>query len=223
MSNNFSNRFSIATSTAALLLAWFSIATLLAEVASPNMKTDPKQLALAEPTFYGRLVQWTAEAAPLRGDLIANAAVMHADLVFESGKAPDAPEMAAESRRALELAKQALSFAPHLSSTWLMVAKIEAAQADSKAAIDALKMSYLTSPSDVNLVPARLAIFSALTGAPDPELGSLVRGDIRLIMTHYPDLRTAISSAYSRGSAAGKSNIAEAVQSLDPNFAASLQ
>jgi hypothetical protein len=84
-------------------------------------------------------------------------------------------------------------------------------------------MSHLTSPADVNLIPARLAILSASTAIADVELRNLARGDIRLILTRRPDLKDAITSAYRRGSAAGKACIEEVVRSLDPGFAASLQ
>jgi hypothetical protein len=45
----------------------------------------------------------------------------------------------------------------------------------------ALKMSYLTSPADVNLIPTRLASLSASTAIADVELRNLARGDFRLI------------------------------------------
>jgi hypothetical protein len=101
---------------------------------------------------------------------------------------------------------------------WLLTAML---QNDGQALSEALKMSYLTSPADVNLIAARLALVSKAIS--DDELKNLARGDIRLILTRRPDLKPAISSAFGHGSADGKAYLAEAVRSLDPNFAASLR
>jgi hypothetical protein len=84
-------------------------------------------------------------------------------------------------------------------------------------------MSYLTSPADANLIPARLAILSTSTALADVELKNLARADIRLILTRRPDLKAAIIGAYRHGSADDKAYLAEVVRSLDPGFAASLQ
>jgi hypothetical protein len=82
---------------------------------------------------------------------------------------------------------------------------------------EALKMSYLTSPADVNLIPTRLV--STSVAISDDELKNL----IRLILTRHPDLKRAIASAYRRGSADGKAFTDEMVQLIDPAFAASLR
>jgi hypothetical protein len=84
-------------------------------------------------------------------------------------------------------------------------------------------MSYLTSAADVALIPARLSLIAASVSIADADLKNLARGDIRLILTRRPELKPAIANAYLRGSPDGRAYIGQAVRSLDPGFAASLQ
>jgi hypothetical protein len=213
---NIPDGFRIATLSMALALGWFASATVFAEMFTP--KTQPFSQGVADPNSYGSLADWAAAAAPLRGDLLADVAVARAAPVLKLGKAPPSPEIIETRERALAAAKQSLSLAPHSSSMWLLVAMLQ-----SQGPIEVLKMSYLTSPADVNLIPARLAIVSASAAIGDDELKSLARGDIRLILTRRPDLKPAITDAYRRGSADGKAFIDEVVRSLDPGFAVSLR
>jgi hypothetical protein len=220
--------FRIATSLLALALGCFAIATILAETLAPKAQPFSQDLssqdpAPPDPISDGWLADWAAAAAPLRGDLLADIATARAAPALDPDKAPASPDMAAMRGRALALARQALSLDPHLSGTWLLVAALQNRGENPEPSAEILKMSYLTSPADVNLIPARLAIVSASAAIADVELKSLARGDLRLILTRRPDLKPAIVSAYRRGSAAGKAFIDEAVQSLDPGFAASLR
>ena len=84
-------------------------------------------------------------------------------------------------------------------------------------------MSYLTAPADMSVVPARLTIVTGSAAIADDELRSLVRGDIRFILTRRPDLKATIASAYRRSTADGKAAIDDVVRSLDPGFAATLR
>jgi hypothetical protein len=220
---NFPDRFRIATLLTALLLGWFAITTIFAEALTPKTQRFPQALALPDPIPYGSLADWAVAAGPLRGDLLADIALERAAPVLNLGKAPLTPEIMATREAALTKAKQSLSLAPHSSSMWLLVAMLQSGGPRQEAAAEALKMSYLTSPADANLIPARLAILSAATAIADVELKNLARGDIRLILTRRSDLKAAITNAYRRGSVDGKAYIAEVVRSLDPSFAASLQ
>jgi hypothetical protein len=221
---NFPDRFRIATLLTALLLGWFAIATIFAEALTPKVQQFSQALALPDPKIPdGSLADWAVSAAPLRGDLLADIAMERAAPVLNLGKAPLTREIMATREAALTTAKQSLSLAPHSSSMWLLVAMLQSGGPRQEAAAEALKMSYLTSPADANLIPARLAILSAATAIADVELKNLARGDIRLILTRRSDLKAAITDAYRRGSVDGKAYIAEVVRSLDPGFAASLQ
>jgi hypothetical protein len=167
------------------------------------------------------LAHFAAAGAPLRGDLVARMAVVRAALALKPDKVIVSPETIATRERALATARRSLSLSPHLSGAWLLVAMLQGQARESNA--EALKMSYLTSPADVNLIPTRLAVVATSAAISDDELKNLARSDMRLILTRRPDLKPAIISAYRRGSAEGKAYIDEVVQLIDPGFAASLR
>jgi len=206
----------------ALVLAWFAVATILSETLTPKSQHFSQDLAQPDPISHGWLADWAAGAAPLRGDLLADIAVLQAAQALSPGKVPASPDMIGMRDGALAFAKQSLSLAPHLSSMWLLVAMLQSRAEPRDSVAEALKMSYLTSPADVNLIPVRVAIVSASSAVADSELRSLARGDIRLILTRRPDMRVAITSAYRRSSTDGKAYLDEVVRSIDPVFAASL-
>jgi hypothetical protein len=216
-------RFRIATVLLAMILGWFAIATIFAETLTPKTLHFPHEFAVPDPIPQGSLADRAAEIAPLRGDLLADIAMARAAVALDPGTAADAPQTIAARQRALAAARQSLSLAPHASSMWLLVAMLWSRGESRDSVAELLKMSYLTGPAEVNLIPARLAVVAASAAITDAELKILVRGDIRLILTRRPDLKAAIVSAARRGSADGKAFIWDVVQSLDPGFAASLR
>jgi hypothetical protein len=217
------NRFRIVTLLAALLFGWFSIATIFAEAMTPKAQRFPMNLTQPDPISYGSLTDWAAAAAPLRGDLLARIAIGRASPTLNLIKEPASPVTTAMLEHAIYLAKQSLSFAPHLSNMWLLVAALQSGEQTRQVGTEALKMSYLTAPAEVNLIPARLLILSKSAAIGDVDLRNLARGDIRLILTRRPDLKDAIAIAYRRGSAEGRRYVDEVTRLLDPGFAASLQ
>jgi hypothetical protein len=215
---NVPGAFRIITSLIAVLLGWFAIATIFAEALTPRQdSTRP------DAPSSGWLAEWAATVAPLRGDLLANIAMARAAPALATGKLGASPEIIAARERGLALAKQSLSLAPHSSGIWLLTAMLQNQAQPRGSVAEFLKMSYLTSPADMQLIPTRLAVVSASGAIADSDLKDLVRGDLRLILTRRPDLKPAITSAYQRGSAEGKVYISEVVRSLDPSFAASLR
>lgn len=211
---DFRLRVRSAAAAVALVLSWFAIATILAEGLTAKRRSFSP----------GATPDWAVGIAPLRGDLLADVAFERATPLFKPGKAPALPETQVAREKALAIARQSLSLAPHSSRTWLLAARLESLTPERpSAAIEALKMSYLTSSADFDLIPTRLEAFSALTESADAELENLVRGDLRLILMRRPELKSAISSAYEKGSREGKSSIYDLVTPLDPNFAATLR
>ena len=207
----------------ALVLGWFAFATIFAEAFTPKAQNFLQDLARPDPISYGSLADWAAAVAPLRGDLLADTAMAQAAPALNLNKVPVSPEMIATRERALTYARQSLSLAPHSSSMWLLIGMLQNQVQTRDSVAEVLKMSYLTAPADMNLLPARLAIVSASAAIGDVELNNLARGDIRLILTRRPDLKPSITNAYRLGSASGKAYIDEVVRSLDPGFAASLR
>jgi hypothetical protein len=219
----------ITTVLMALTLGWFAIATIFAETLTPKTRYFSTELAPPDPISQGSLADRAAVAAPLRGDLLAGIAMARAAASAPGpGNGPATPEMLATRERALGYARQSLSFAPHSSSVWLLLGMLESPNftrlgENQRSVAEALKMSYLTSRADVNLIPARLAIVATLPAIADAELKSLASGDIRLILTRRPDLKPALTGAYRQGTADGRAYIDDVVRSIDPGFAASLR
>jgi hypothetical protein len=208
----------------AVVLGWFSVTTILAESLAP----DPKLLSLdfsapTQPVSDESLTTFSVAAAPLRGDLLADVAIAQALPALRLGKAPASSEIIANRENALSSAMRALSFAPHSSRMWLLVAMLQNLRPSPRPVAEALKMSYLTAPADLSLIPTRLAILTMSTATSDADLTNLARGDVRLILTRRPDLKSAISRAYDKGSVDGKSYMYEVAHSFDPSFAATLR
>ena len=231
--NHVPDRFRIATVVMALILGWFAVATIFAEALTPrtqyfSTKYFPSRDAVAKdpspqaPPSRRSLIDWAAEAAPLRGDLLADLAMARAVAVANAGSGPATPEMSAARARAIGYARQSLSLAPHASDVWLLLAMLESRGESGDSIAEVLKMSYLTGRADVDLIPARLAVVATSAAVGDAELKGLASGDIRLILTRRPDLKGALTGAYRQGSADGKAFIDEAVRSIDPGFAQTL-
>jgi hypothetical protein len=220
---NYRNGFRIATYCMALVLGWFAMATIVAETVTPKAQQLSQDLTLADSASDGSMAVWAATFAPLRGDLLADLAMAQASPAVNLGGSPASSEIIAARELALASARRSLALAPHASSIWLLAAMLQnqARPRDNNA--EFLKMSYLTAPADMSLVPARLTIVTGSPAITDGELRNLVRGDIRLILTRRPDLKATIASAYRRGSADGKAVIDDVVRSLDPGFAATLR
>ena len=220
---NIPNRFRIATLLMGIVLGWFAVATILAEKLSPTTQQISQDLTLPDSNTSGSMGQWTPAAALWRGDLLADVAMARAAPALGVQKSSPAPEIVKAREGALASTKESLSLAPHSSRTWVLLAMLQNQGQDPQSAAEALRMSYLTSAADVTLIPVRLGLISTSVSIADADLKNLARSDIRLILTRRPDLKPAIANAYRRGSPDGKAFIDDAVRSLDPGFAASLQ
>jgi hypothetical protein len=220
---NAPDRFRVATLLIGIVLGWFAVATILAEKLSPKTQRFAQDLTLSDSSAPGSMTEWAASAAPWRGDLLADVAMARAAPAFGAHESPPSPQMIKARERALASAKQSLSLAPHSSRTWLLLAMLQNHGQDRQSVAEALRMSYLTSAVDLALIPARLTLIAASVSVADADLKNLARGDIRLILTRRPELKPAIVNAYLHGSSEGKAYIGQAVRSLDPGFAATLQ
>jgi hypothetical protein len=224
LSQTYPSRIQIVALLTALLLGGYSIATILAETSTTKARSHSLDLtAAASGLNVSLLSDWASALAPLRGDLLANLAFAYSGPITDVLNTSNSPDNRLNRSRARELSISSLSAAPHSSDVWLLLAALARNDENRKPAIEALKMSYLTAPGDPNLIPARLLTFSTCAGSADPDLQSLARGDIRLILTRKPDLKPAISRAYKAAAAEMKNYLYDTVKSLDPGFASSLQ
>jgi hypothetical protein len=114
-----------------------------------------------------------------------------------------------------------LSNAPHESRLWLALALLRSGVNQPHG--DALKMSYLTGPLSLDLIPRRLASAVSSDALVDEDLRELTAGDIRLILTARRDIQGAIVGAYLQASSIGKKFIEEKTSVLDPQFSSSLR
>jgi hypothetical protein len=107
---------------------------------------------------------------------------------------------------------------------WLVLALLEGRSnlGDSLIA-EALKMSYLTGPNRAELIPVRLDTVTLHQSLNDADLRELARGDVRIVLTQFPDQRPALVKDYVRGSSVGKSFLEETARMFEPKFADSLR
>lgn len=195
-----------------------SIANLSAELLRPARAGLPSNGAPSpdEVTSAGR----ASAIAPFRSDLMADYAVALASQLPASG-----PRNQGDGENgARETARRALGIGPHDSRLWLVLAMVEAHRnpADPRVT-EALKMSYLTGPNRVELIPVRLQSATSNNALSDSDLSELARGDVRAILTQLPDQRSSLVIAYARASETGKAFLRESVKTLDPKFLDALQ
>jgi hypothetical protein len=211
------NIFRILLAALALTTGCYTLASAVAETGSLDQPTFPLDpVAISAPS--SRVPGWLEALMPFRSDLEANYALVATLQVIQSaGKTT--PRASVEILRAQERGRRVLSIAPDNPELWLALALLQA-QRDPRDPLlsDALKMTYFTAPNDARLMPVRLHIATAFDALDDPDVRELVRGDVRLMLTRMPALRTSVISAYRRASNLGKTFLEEAVQSIDPTF-----
>jgi hypothetical protein len=189
--NQASNRaFRLSTLLFAVVLGFQSAWLLLAEFS----RVEPK---------------WAAEIGAIRGNLWAESAFTYAHLM--QGDAGGDVKLAL----ALSSLDRALAYAPLQSSAWLMLADLALRyQLPGVDAKEALKMSYYTGPSELELMPLRLRI-AAQSDAFDIELRDTVSREVRLLLSHQQ--KSAIIAAYNAAQPAGKHLIEQTIREIDPS------
>jgi hypothetical protein len=160
----------MATLLMALALGWFAIASIFAETLTPKTQGFSQDIAMPGSISDDWLADFAAAGAPLRGDLLAHIAMARAAPALKPDKVAVSPEAIATRERALATARHSLSLSPHSSSMWLLVAVLQGQGQARESNAEALQMSYLTSPANVNLMPSRLAIVSTSAAISDDEL-----------------------------------------------------
>jgi hypothetical protein len=157
-----------------------------------------------------------AEIGAIRGDLWAESAFTYRDLMWGDA------EGGAKLAQAYSSLDHALSNAPHQSSTWLMLAvlasRYRSLGVDPK---EAVRMSYYTGPSELELMPLRLWIAAHLDAFSDVELRDFINREVRLLITH--NAKSAIVAAYNAAQLAGRQLIEQTVREIDPTAVESLR
>jgi hypothetical protein len=209
--------FRLATSLFAMLLGVQCVWLLLAEFSRPGIYRLPTDAAAADAARNKRSgARWAATFGAIRGDLWAESAFTYADLMWS-----DAGRGANLARARSSLA-HALTAAPHQSSIWLLLAGLASRyQLPSIDVKEAVRMSYYTGPSELGLMPLRLAIAVHSDAFSDIELRDSISREVRLLFTHQQ--KSAIVAAYNAAPSAGRQFIEQTIREIDPSAVESLR
>jgi len=150
----------------------------------------------------------------IRGDLWAEYALTYLSVIgYDEPYGYAAPD-AKTVEHAREAADRALALAPHNARVWLVLAIINSRLGQNSAA--ALRMSYYTGVSAVELIPLRLDLAVNSKALAEKDFQELVRHDIRTIVTRKPELKPAILTAYRDASPIGRQVLEEMLKEIDP-------
>jgi hypothetical protein len=197
-----------------------SAANLVAEFLRPAASPLPSRTSKAPNPDQISSAGRVAAIAPFRSDLKAEYALALAGQALKSEYTGQTPG----DESAKNAVKNALKMGPHDSRMWLALALLQArGDLGNSLVAEALKMSYLTGPNDAELVPVRLDAVTLGNSLNDPELKELARGDVRAILTQFPDQRQALVNDYLRGSSVGKAFLEEGARMFDPKFTDALR
>jgi hypothetical protein len=209
--------FRLATSLFATLLGVQGVWLLLAELSRPGIYRLPTDVASAAAAQNKRIdATRAAMLGAIRGDLWAESAFTYTDLMWD-----DVGEGAnlAQARLSLE---RALTDAPDQSSAWLLLAglasRYQLPRIDVK---EAVRMSYYTGPSELELMPLRLWIAVHSDAFSDIELRDIISREVRMLFTHQQ--KSAIIAVYNAASSVGRWFIEQTIREIDPSAAESLR
>ena len=198
----------------AVLLGAQSVWLLLAELTRPAIDRLPGDAASAAVAAKQRgLAAAAASFGVIRGDLWADSAFTYADLLWgDSGSSAGLSSALERVRIKLE---HALDDAPHQSGAWLLLAGLAARYPSLNFnAMQALKTSYYTGPSEQDLMLPRLRIAAQSDFLNDAEIRGFATRDLRLLLAR--NQKPAIDEVYNGGSATGKAFIKQAVSQIAP-------
>jgi len=207
------------------LLALWILAAQLSVTSVYKLPSTPNAAAVAK--IHRRDAALAANLGVIRGDLWAQSAFTYADLFWENtgiGSANSSNDNALSAGMARRRIEKALSYAPHRSDVWLLLAALSSRlNLPNLDPASALKMTFYTGPSETALIPLRLLVAARSTALNDPDVQQFVRRDIRMILLRMPALKPAIQAAYHEANSANRRTIESAVNELDPGFVQQLR
>jgi hypothetical protein len=208
--------FRLTALLAAILLGAQCLWLVLAELARPSIDQLPTNMASAATAAKQRdTALRAASIGGIRSDLWAEAAFTYADLLWEKEGIENA-HPAAILLRARTTLNHALNDGPHQSSAWLLLAELNLRFPSSGLdALEPLRMSYFTGPSERPLVSPRLQIAVQLDGSKDVEMRQFISRDLRMLLAQ--NRKSAIAEAYNVASPANKGFIESTIRDIDPS------
>jgi hypothetical protein len=206
----------------AILLGAQCLWLVLAELARPSINQLPTDITSAAAAAKQRdCALRAASMGAIRSDLWADAAFTYADLQWGE-KNETIANLNPASLRARATLTRALDDGPNQSAVWLLLAGLNLRFLDlGFDALELLKMSYYTGPSDQALVPLRLRIAVQLDGSKDIEMRQLISRDLRMLLAQ--NRKSAIAEAYNVASPSGKKLIESIIKDIDPSALDSIQ
>jgi len=208
----------------AILLGAQCLWLVLAELARPSINQLPTDMASAVAAAKQRDAAFRAASiGAIRSDLWAEAAFTYADLLWGEKKETIANANPASTLlHARATLTRALEDGPHQSSAWLLLAGLSVRFKDPGFdALELLKTSYYTGPSEQALVPLRLRIAVQLDGSRDIEMRQFISRDLRMLLAQ--NRKSTIAEAYNLASPSEKRLIESTIKDVDPSALDSLQ
>ena len=208
----------------AILLGAQCLWLVLAELARPSIDQLPTDMASAAAAAKQRdTALRAASIGAIRSDLWAEVAFSYADLLWgEKNEAIAHANPASTLLRARATLNHALNDGPHQSSAWLLLAELNLRfPSPDLDALEPLKMSYFTGPSEQPLVSPRLHIAVQLDGSNDIEMRQFISRDLRMLLAQ--NRKSAIAEAYNVASPADKRFIESTIRDIDPSAFDTLQ
>jgi hypothetical protein len=209
--------FRVATSFFALLLGVQCLWLLLAEFYRPSISRLPTDAASAAAARNERSnANWAAMIGVIRGDLWAESAFTYADLMWNEGRG------SVDLVQAYSSLNYALTAAPHQSSVWLLLAGLASRyQLPGVDVKEAVRMSYYTGPSELEIMPLRLWTAVHSDAFSDIELRDSISREVRLLFSHQQ--KSAIVAAYNAAPSVGRQFIEQTIREIDPSAAEALR
>ena len=215
LSANAHNIARVIAATLAVLLAAQCVWLLLPELTRSHLHQLPlDNVSAANAANYGAAAERAASLGVIRGDLWAQSAFTHANLLWtddDTDTNSSTMQAVGYTRTRLD---RALTNGPHQSGAWLFLADLALHFHLGLDPSEPLKMSYYTGPSDQRLMPLRLRIGAQMAKFDDIEIRQFVGRDLRLFLTR--NQTGEIADAYGVASPAAKSFIEQTVQDIDP-------
>jgi hypothetical protein len=189
---------------------------VLAELGRPSIDQLPTDMASAATAAKQRdTALRAASIGAIRSDLWAEAAFTYADILWsEKKEAIENTHLATILLRARATLNHALNAGPHQSSAWLLLAELNLRFPSPRLdALEPLKMSYFTGPSEQPLVSPRLKIAVQLDGSKDVEMRQFISRDLRMLLAQ--NRKSAIADAYNVASPANREFIESTIRDID--------
>jgi hypothetical protein len=214
-------KFRIATVLFAALLGLQCVWLMLAELSQAGVDQLPTDASAAAAAAGKRnRAAWAADFGVIRGDLWSQLAFTYADLMFnENRETPDTKQKLTRARVALE---HAVYDTPAQPGAWLLRAGLALHYPSLDLdAIESLRMSYYTGPTELDLIPLRLQLIARSSTIDDAEMRQFLRRDLRLLLARKQ--QSAIADAYNGASPPGKRMIERTLDEIDHRAAESLR